>query len=206
MKRYYLSGIAVVAGAVLSALIGAGAASATELCSTATTPCSGTKYGSGTEFEASALFPSIKTSIGTVTCGSSRISGETFSAGGSGATAVLGELFFAELFGCTLSGTSCTASEATLSSGFSFTGGSASTTAAFKYNVTRKMGWHLECGFLINCTFTTSSAALSGSNNFGHQTIKAEEVAMAREGGLCPSSSTWNASYETNAPSPLYVV
>ena len=42
MKHLKMLGLALLAAAALTALLGAGTASATELCSTNTSPCTGT--------------------------------------------------------------------------------------------------------------------------------------------------------------------
>ncbi len=210
MKHLKMLGLALVAAAAFMAVVGAGTASATELCSTATTPCSGTKYGSGTKIDASLVAGTnavLVTSLTTVTCTASTIKGETTSAGGSGATAVTGKITELSFTGCTRTGgEKCTVTQTSVGN-VSVTGGSASTTGSFNFNVTSKTGANVTCGFFINCTFSTSSATLAGKNQTtGRPTVKAESISLAREGGICPSTSTWTASYEVTEPTPLFVV
>lgn len=206
MKHLKMLGLAVVAAAALMAVIGAGTASATELCSTATTPCSGTKYGVGTTIRATSTNATLKTFVGTVACTHSEIVGEVTGAGGSGTTAVTGKTQVLEFSGCTLGETTCTITQEAVGNS-SVTGGSASATATFNYNVTSKTGSKVVCGSLINCVYSTSSAVLKGQNTTsGTPTIKAENISLAREGGICPSESIWNATYTVVEPDPLYVV
>jgi hypothetical protein len=197
-----------VAAAAFMAVVGAGTASATELCSTATTPCSGTKYVSGTKIKAvNTTNAVLVTSLTTITCTASTVEGETTGAGGSGAIAVNGKTTALTFTGCTRTGgEKCTVTSTNLGNA-TITGGSASTTASFNYNVTSKTGANVTCGFFINCTFTTSAATLVGKNQITEMpTVKAESISLAREGGICPSSSTWTASYEIVSPTPLFVV
>jgi hypothetical protein len=210
MKHLKMLGLALVAAAAFMAVIGAGTASATELCSTATTPCSGTKYGTGTIIDAT-LEPTttavLTTSITTVTCTASTVKGETTSAGGATTTAVTGKTLELTFTGCTRTGGEPCTVKATNLGTASVTGGSASSTGKFNYNVTSKTGANVTCGFFINCTFSTSSATLAGVNQAGGTpTIKAENIVLAREGGLCPETSTWTAAYEVQLPMPLFVV
>jgi hypothetical protein len=64
----------------LMVAMGAGAASASILCSTETSPCTGTVYGSGTKISAqlkAGTTAKLTSSFGTVTCKSSSLSGKT---------------------------------------------------------------------------------------------------------------------------------
>jgi hypothetical protein len=210
MKQLKLLGLAFVAAVALTAFLGTGTASATELCSKASTPCLGTKYGTGTATSTvNSTNAVLKTSITTVTCVISSLDGTTTSGGGSGTTAVTGITTEFHFFACTDSGgEECTVIAGAKNLGnISITGGSASETAAFNYNITSKTGVHVECGFFINCTFYTESTTLAGHNQIsGAPTIRAEEAVMKREGGFCPESATWTGTYKIVNPSPLYVV
>jgi hypothetical protein len=208
MKRLTLMGGGILAALAMAATLTAATASATELCSTATTPCSGTKYGSGTTLHAEHTTTAVFVSqITTVTCTSSTLHIETNSSGGATVTAVTSHFIGFIFEGCTRTGgEKCTATTTNLGNA-TITGGSASTTGTFNFNITSKTGVNLTCGFFINCTFSTSSATLAGRNQTtGKPTVKAELVAMAREGGLCPESSIWTGSYEIDKPTPLFIV
>jgi hypothetical protein len=206
MKRMNLLSLAFVAAVALTASMGAGSAAATELCSNATTPCSGTKYGT----ETALISPNttntvIQTSLTTVTCTISEVNALTTSAGGSTTTAVTAVGTSLTFSGCTRTGGEpCSVSG--IMGNASITGGSASGTSKFNYNVTSTTSIHTICGFFINCGFSTSSATLSGQNGFGYPTIKAEGLVLKREGGFCPETASWTGAYQISSPSPLYVV
>jgi hypothetical protein len=210
MKHLKMLGLAVVASAALIAVIGAGSASATELCSTATTACSGTKYGKGTKLVAGNTGNVVLiTRVTTITCTASTIEAETTSAGGAGTTAVTGKTTALTFTGCTRTGGEKCAVKSTNLGTVSLTGGAASTTAGFNYNVTSKTGANVTCGFFINCTFFTEETTLTGTNQAsGKPVVKAEEEELAEEGGLCPLEvfNTWTATYEITSPTPLFVV
>jgi hypothetical protein len=211
MRNLRNFGLTVIAAAALMALVGVGTASATELCSTATTPCSGTKYGAGSSVSGELKFATSSTftsSLDTVTCTSSKLLGSTGSSGGSGATSVLGEILFLWFEGCKDSfGNACKVSESFVSASTSITGGGASNTASFKFNLNSSVAEHVECGFLVNCTFS-ALGTLGGENTFsGHPLVSAEKMTLSRSGGgFCPETATWTATYELTSPSPLYVV
>jgi hypothetical protein len=210
MRNLRNFGLTVVAAAALIALAGVGTASATELCSKATTACSGTKYGSGTAIGASLKFGTTSvftTNVDTVTCKSSSIVGETETAGGSGATSVLGHISFLWFEGCKDSfGNVCEVTEELLFPSISFTGGAASETATFSFNLNSGVPEHVKCGALVNCTFR-ALGTLGGENKVtGQPLINANAMTLSRTGGLCPSTATWTATYEFTSPSPLYVV
>jgi hypothetical protein len=217
MKHLKILGLALVTAAALTASFGAGSASATELCKTPVTPCpdkhvvegveTQNMYLPGTHMRATTTKLVLTTSITTITCTSSTIEGEITNTGGATTTAVSGKTTALTLTGCTRTGgEKCTMVSTSLGT-FSITGGAASSTAKFNYNIISKTGWNMTCGFFINCTFSTSSATLAGQNqSTGMPTVKAENIALAREGGLCPETSTLSASYEITEPTPLYVV
>src|SRR5881227_2620158 len=79
--------LALAAAMALMGLIGSGTASATELCSTNTSPCTGTKYSSGTTVTAqlkSGTSAVLTNSISNETCKKSTLDMTTTSSGGSG--------------------------------------------------------------------------------------------------------------------------
>jgi hypothetical protein len=208
MNHVKILGLAAVVAAAFTAVVGAATASATELCSTATTPCSGTMYTPSTHVKAvNTTNAVLTTNLTTYTCTSSTLEGEATGTGGGTTTAVTGKTTAWTLAGCgRTGGEQCTVKATNLGT-FSVTGGSANANAKFSYNITSNTGWNMTCGFSINCTFTTSSSTLAGQNQAtGMPTIKAENIVLAREGGLCPEISTFTASYEIVEPTPLYVV
>jgi len=204
--------LAAVAAAALMALVGVGSASAAELCSTSTTPCSGTKYLSGTTFHAeleSGTLATLTNSISNVTCEKSTVAGKTTSNGGSGTT-ITGEITgLTFTSNCkTASGTACTVTvinlpyPATISGGGTAEGSKSTLTVSDPSGA----GATVVCGFLINCTFTTTDATLTVTNQPGGTPTVSASVNLSRSGGFCPSTSTWDAAYIIDSPDPLFVV
>ena len=222
MKHLKILGVALIAAAAMTAIVGAGSAQATELCKTMTTPCSNANmYKPGTNIGAMLVTGTnavLSSSIDTVTCTASTVSGVTTGTGGSGTTAVTGTISALTFTGCTDSfGNTCTVTEKYLPSGATVTGGSVETPSTFSFNITGKAGANVKCGSLINCNFFLESKSLAGTNNGTGATeeskvmpwIKANGITLSHETGqgfLCPSTSTWTANYEVTEPTPLVVV
>ena len=212
MKYLKMLSLAAIAAASLMALVGVGSASAAELCSTSTTPCSGTKYESGTPLHAnleSGTKATLTNSITNVTCEASTVEGKTTSNGGSG-VAITGEITnLTFTTNCkTASGTACTVTvinkpyPATISGG----GTAAGATSTLTVSDPSGAGATVVCGFLINCTFTTTDASLSVKNEADGSPTATASVILTRSGGICPSTSTWDAAYDITNPSPLFIV
>lgn len=210
MKHLKMLGVAAVAAMGLMAFIGAGTASATELCSTNTSPCTGTKYLSGTSVSAqlkSGTSAVLTSSITTVTCKKSTVTGKTTSSGGKG-VAVSGEITGLTFTECTTTnGTACTVNSVNknYSASIVATGGGNGTLTVKKGTGAGNPGASVQCGFLINCTFTAAEPALSVTG--GNPAIaKANAIPLERSGGICPSEAKWDAEYEVTAPKPLFIV
>jgi hypothetical protein len=203
--------LGLTVAAILTALTGASTASATELCSTATTPCSETMYEPGQELHM-ALKPEtgfvIATNFDTWACGESTLGGQPTSTGSSGTTAVKVEITEFTLVECEDSfGSRCTLSSEFLPANGEFIGGSASQTGAFNVKVTSKLGAHMECGLLINCNIFIEATVLPGKNrSSGTPLVEWKNVTMKKTGGFCPETVTANATYEITEPDPSFVV
>ncbi|MGN6256701.1 MAG: hypothetical protein ACTHN3_02980 [Solirubrobacterales bacterium] len=215
MKHLKMLGLAVLAAGALSALIGAGTASATVLCSTNTNPCTGTKYPSGTSVSGSLVSGTnavLVTGSGEVTCTKSTISGKTTSAGSS-TTTVTGEITAVSFTGCTESvfHSSCTVTSENLpwkvEVHSSSTNGNGAMTAfsSGKGNP----GAIVECSFFVNCTYSTTSATLSVTGGNPAKVLASKVPLAATTSGThttCPSNTaTWTAEYEITTPKPLFV-
>jgi len=207
-------GLVAVAAMALTAMLGVGSASATtKLCKTTTNPCT-EPYGTGTVIEASSTKALLTNSISNISCTGSAIKGKTTSAGGGAGTetTVLGTIELLNFTGCsTASGTKCNdptvlnlpyfAELHTTTEGKVNDNGLMTVTSSGKGNP----GATVVCGFLINCTFTTSQANIhisGGTSPIAH----AEGIALERSGGFCPSFSFWDATYNITTPKPLYVI
>jgi hypothetical protein len=204
MKYVKMLGLAAMAAMALMAVGGAGTASAAELCTENKAPCpTEKKHGAGTTIEASVVgTATLTTNTTNVHCSVSDVHGTTTTAGGSG-KAVLGEIESLSFEQCeTSGGTECevTTQGFPASASLVATGGGNGT-----MTVTGEPGAHVQCGFFINCTFTTKSIALDVTGgNPAHVTASEEE--LLRSGGFCPTVSKWDATYKVNAPKPLFVV
>jgi len=208
MKHIKTMGLAVVAALALLAIAGAASASASAvLCSTNTSPCTGTKYGSGTKLTAqlkSGTHATLTTSITNVTCTKSSVGGSTNTAEGHG------EISSFAFTGCTAvsNGSACTVKAVNLN--YTATanpggGGNGTLTVTPKAG-NGNPGATVECpGAFINCTFTTSSITLSVTGG-NPAIISASNEPLQREGGLCPSEAKWDATYEVTSPKPLFLV
>jgi RHS repeat-associated protein len=200
MRRVLCAGGAVLGVLCCLLVFAGGSASATTLCSVNVSPCKGTEYKSSTTLEATAGTVSFASSIGTVSCGTSTLKGETTSNGGSGEVvkAKLSSLTFSN---CSLGKTACTVTAVSLPSGGSFSGEGGSGTLSLG-----KGGeLTLKCGLLLNCTYSLAiEFALTG----GSPAVAAvfEKELSKISGAICPKTMVWTAQYEFQQPKPLYLV
>jgi hypothetical protein len=204
IKMLGLAGIAAIAA---MAFLGAGTASATTLCKTsAGAGKCGSVYGVGTKISASSTEATLVTSLGTVVCKKSTVSGKTTSAGGAGlpVNGSVEALTFSE---CKLGSTSCTVSAVHLNytASVAWTSGDNGTFTVGK-GTGGAPGAHVVCGAFIDCTFTGEGIQLDVDGGSPALVLaKAEPLARESGGFLCPSSSTWTATYTVTAPNPLFV-
>jgi hypothetical protein len=204
MKHLKMLSICLGAALVLMALVGAGTASATRLCSENKSPCpAGSIYKKGTSIKAN-LVPGTKSVMTsgfvTIECSSSTMNGKTTSDGGAG-VAVKGEITSVTWKNCqTSGGSSCTASA--LGTPWpvevSGSGGNGTMTvsgAAGKFTCS------------VTCEYEAKSASVSATGG-NPAKIKASNVSFSRIGGsfFCSSSASWTSEYEVTSPKPLFVV
>ena len=198
MKHVKMLGLAIVAALALTAVVGAGTASATVICST--NPC-GTHYASGTTISGSSNHAVLTTNIDTVTCTSSGFSGKTTTTGGANET-VKGTISSLTFSGCTnKEGEKCNVSSVN-------TPYNAEVHASGKGNGTLTVfngGAFVDCGSFINCTFTAATASLSVTGGTP-ATAKANGISLSSSGFLCPSTATWTATYTVTSPKSLFVL
>lgn len=206
MKHLKALGLAAFATAILVMSIGAATASATEFCSTNTSPCTGTMYGSGTKFAGKSVgVATLTNSITNVTCENAEMGGEMTSTGGSGSTPISGKVTSATWTGnCkTATGTACTITVLNLP--WSLTGEKAGVENEFNVTVAGNPGVTVKCGFLINCTFKQTSLTLSGESGSPAYVVATAE-GLNQEGGFCPKTASYDAKYELTTPNPLFAV
>jgi hypothetical protein len=184
-------------------------ASATELCSTETTTCSGTKYGTGTVFKAPLASGSgffIENSISRITCTSATLEGKTTSAGGS--SAVAAEITNFLPGSCKLgTGTTCSA-WATLNLPWpaEFTGSIISGPFYLRLADSAGVALYFSCHPFIDCTFSTTLAVLQGGPEVPGAPRFLADTTMSRSGSLCPSTARLTTVWQISQPVPLYVV
>jgi hypothetical protein len=206
MKKLTQLAVAGAAALILTMAVGAATASATELCSTNTSPCTGTKYGTGTKLTGqlkSGTAATLTTSLGNVVCKKSTLAGVTTSAGGPGSTPVSGEVTGVTFTECILgASTPCTVQVLNLP--WKLTAEKTGETT-FNVVVSGSPGVTVVCGFLINCTFSQTSMTLSGTGG-SPAIVKATAIGLNRSGGFCPSTASFDAEYEVTSPKPLFAV
>src|SRR4051794_37824167 len=210
MKQFKMLGLAAIAALGLMVMVGAGTASATELCSTNTSPCTGTVYTSGTTVSAqlkAGTTAVLTNPISDVICTKSTTTGKTTSNGGGKGVPVTGKIESLEFTGCqTRSGVACTVKTLNIPYSASITAtGSGNGTLTVTSGGTGNPGATVVCATLINCTFSTASASL-GVTGGNPAFAKANAIALTPSGGICPLESHWDAEYEVTAPKPLFIV
>lgn len=221
MKYLKVLGLAAVAAMAVTAFVGAGTASAaTKLCATSTKKPEVTANGCPTNkeepaknasgkvhIEAESTEALLTTSITNVTCDVSKVTIEANSATNEGNTSITGEVTSLSFSSCeTSGGTECTVTVKNLPYEGHLLGTTGGNTNLSTLTVTDAVGAGAQvvCGFLINCTFTTKEASLAGTNG-SPTTFKASKVLLAREGGFCPATAEWDATYKVVTPVGLTV-
>jgi hypothetical protein len=203
VKYVKILGLTAVAAMAVMAFVGAGTASATTLCKSGGSPEAGCGAGKGEinaetdNIEGTSSNAILTSSLTDVTCKVSETKINPTSSTGAPILGTVENLNFKE--DCTTaSGTSCTVTVVNLPYSSSLEGTALTVTDPIGAGATVK------CGFLINCTFTTKSATLNIVNGTP-SVAKAEGVKLEREGGFCPETAEWHATYSTTAPTGLTV-
>jgi hypothetical protein len=207
MKQLTKLAVAGAAALVLLMGIGAAGASATEFCSTNTSPCTGTMYGPGTKLSGKLTTGKVATltnSLSNITCAQASMEGQMTTTGGAGLTPISGEVTSVTWASCiTANGTACVAKVTGLP--WKLTGEKTGETT-FKVVVSNTPGVTVECGGLPTCTYSQTSMTLSGVNGSPAR-VTASAVGLNVSGGfLCPKSAAYDAEYDITAPNPLYAV
>jgi hypothetical protein len=210
MKYVKMLGLAAVAAAALMAFVGAGTASATVLCNTETSPCTGTKYGVGQKIEShlkGGTEAVLVAGFATVKCTTSVVNGAVTAAGSSSAT-VVGNI-------TTLDFTNCNCTVAALENAdktfgqleIHYTSSGDGTLTGKNSRVT------INCSG-VSCIFGTAATGTTIGTVTGAKiaTLKAEAklpyVAGDASNFICTAGSgtgSWTANYEVTNPENLYV-
>ena len=212
MKQVKMLGLAAVAALGLMAMLGAGTASATELCSANASPCEApnTMYASGTAVSAqlkAGTVANLTNPISNVTCKKSTTTGKTTNTGAKG-VAVTGTTETLTFTECETAGAvKCTVETVNLPYTDSITAnGLGGGTLTVTKDLSGDPGAKVVCGLVINCTFTTADASLGVTGGNPMAFAKANAITLTQNGVTCPSEAHWDAEYEVTAPKPLFVV
>lgn len=217
MKYIKVLGLAAVAAMALMALVGATSASATVLCKETPTgfepaicPPAAT-YGPGTEIKGTAVDSVLTTSAGfpNVTCGHSATTAVTGTTGGAEET-VTGQitaLTFSECHTVSITPTPCTVTveHTPYHAEIHWTPESHDGTLTVESGGKGNPGASVLCSGVIECRFfkTLFELPVTGGNP-AH--VTAEEVGLSLESlGICPTSASWDATYEATSPTNIWV-
>lgn len=186
--------LAAIAAAALMAFLGAGTASATQLCTDSELGC--TEYSGN--INGSSTNATLVTNLATVKCGESATA---ITANSSTGAPILGEVTGLSFSNCkTELGVECTVTVKNLPYSGSLEGKTLTVTDSVG------AGAKVVCGTVISCEFLTKEASLSITN--GSPTVAvAKEVPLSHEtGAICPSTATWSATYAVTSPAGLTVL
>jgi hypothetical protein len=197
MKYIKMLGLAVVAAAAVMAFIGAGTASATVLCKTATNPCTekhgdvtihGTLVGSATLESGSEVLD---------TCTASMIHGKVEQTGSATST-VSGKISELTWGSCTNPTTTVTLGSLEI---HHIAGTNNGTLTAIGTEVT------VSGIFGVSCTYGAGTGLDLGTVKGGSPSIITISTKVKKTAGsfVCPSEPTWTAEYKVTEPSPLFV-
>jgi hypothetical protein len=205
MKHMKMLGLCLAGVLAAMALLGAGTASATKLCSENKSPCpAGSTIKTGAALSGKLVAGTkavFVTSVLTVECSESTISGKTTNEGGGAGVNVKGEITAVEWKSCVSgSGGACTTTALGLPwlTEVSGTGGSGTMT------VSNALGKFSCSGITCEYEAKTASTSVTGGNP---AIVKANKVSFAKKSGFfCPATATWSSEYEITTPKPLFVV
>jgi hypothetical protein len=194
--------LTAIAAAAFMAFLGAGTASATQLCATTGTgpECAGAagKFEYSGPIEGTSTNAKLSTNLANVVC---EHSATTLTASSSTGAPILGETTALSFTGChTELGVECTVTVKNLPYSGSLEGKTLTVTDSVG------AGAKVVCGTVLSCEFLTKSASLSITN--GSPTVAvAKEVPLSHEtGAICPSTATWSATYSVTSPAGLTVL
>jgi hypothetical protein len=220
MKHLKIVGIAAVAAMAFMAVIGAGTASAanTTLCKVEESPCKAENhYAIGTAISSTSSNATLTSNLGSVVCTKSSVGGKTTTTGSS-KTDVEGKIESLSFTGCELTtpffGTKHACTVTSINTPYKAVitnNGGTKGTLTVSSGGTGDPGAKVDCGqSVLRCQFTAKSLVLDALSTTATMAamITAEAEPLERtvyEGGICPSESKWDATYEVTAPKPLYI-
>lgn len=197
MKHVKMLGLAAVAAAAFMAFVGAGTASATELCTESAT-C-GTMYPSGTAIAAKSTKTLVLENLGGTVldeCTSGEVKGTTSTTGGASET-VKANITALTWVGCTKT-TKTTTNGALEIHAITPTGNGTLTGSGSVVEINTILGV---------CSYGTGAGTDLGTLVGGNPaTISINAIVQKISGNFaCPAEARWTAAYEVTSPKPLFV-
>jgi len=200
--------VLAAAAASLTVLLGASPASATELCSTNTSPCSGTMYGAGTEGKANLRTGTeavLKAGFATVKCKISSFRGTSANTGSSTETIInsIENLAYEEC-NCTVTVLENGELE-THTDGAGATGNGIPTGKGTKVTINCS---GVTCIFGTSASGTTLGTVSGGNPAIASISAKLPWIAGDGSNSVCTlgtGTATMTAEYEITAPQPVFV-
>lgn len=191
--------LVAVASLAAVALAAPGTASAVQICFKVASPFGDTKCETEhaekeyqEEIKSTSTNPVLTTSITNVTCEHSET---TFDPGAATGSEIPGEIKALSFTGnCkTSNGTACTVQVLNLPYPSSIEG------SVLTVNDASGAGFKVVCGFLINCTFTTTDGPVTLSHEAG-VLRKIWHWFFGEKTGFCPASAELEATYTATSP------
>lgn len=216
MRLIKTLGLMAICAIAAAALLGVTSASAVSLCKSShpLDECPVTeRYGIPTTLQASLVAGThltILSNLGNILCKKSEIEGKTTS---QTEESLLGEFTKFTLGECTLGGTACTVTTPTpfvwhillavetVNEPVDLGGGSYQ---QHYHLVLLNSKFVFKCGFAVNCTFGAPEI-LFNIRDLAEDIDLLTLQALNREGGICPSTSTWHAQYLVTSPNPVHI-
>jgi hypothetical protein len=204
MKSLKMLGLAVVAAVALTALAGAGSASAAVLCKTNTNPC-GSKWAAGTNLEfslksgTSALWKSTE-GLTLKTCTNAKLTGQITSAG-SGTEPVKIKVTEDSWTSCTVATVTLKLGEIEISNNTGTTNGTV---------VLKGAEFTTNDAFFGDCSYGTAAGGTDlgtlTSSSIGDSVIDVNAQLLPVGGACCPDV-VWQESFTITSPkeTPLFV-
>lgn len=216
MNYKKIIGLVPIAAIAALALVGPPSALATfetSWCKVREIPCeAGHLYKSGTEhgfYEAKAQNPELLTSLGTIKCQESVLTGTLLNELASPLLAELNSLTFS---GCKRNGTeNCELKQTALGHAlFLRTAGYGGTVVWHNTSVLLKcvgMGIHCVFGGLREFNFTSSggNAEKEEEKSVEAHASESKDGVKEEEGLVCPETSSWDTNYVFVTPTPIYL-
>jgi len=196
MKLTEKLALAAIAAMALMAFVGAGNASATQLCTDSGSGC--TEYSG--DIKGTSTNATLTTNLVDVECAHSAATINAFTSTGA---PILGEVTALDFTKCQTEGlvhTPCVVTVKNLPYSAELEGKTLTVTDEVG------AGAKVVCGEVLSCEFLTKKATLTITN--GSPTVAvAKEVELSHEtGSICPSIARWDATYSVVSPAGLTVL